>query len=100
MRDRRFEPRHSMHQTAEFSWDDGGASVSATGELRDVSRSGARFRIARPIRLRTEVRIQLGAKQVKATVNSCGRSETGYELGVEFGPADQGILKRNPQRLS
>jgi len=67
---------------------------TATGKLRDLSRSGARLSLDRPIRVETPVRVALGGVPVTGRVSSCSKQETGYTLGVVFDPEFEGVLKR------
>jgi hypothetical protein len=93
MRDRRFEPRHPTNEQVGVSWrDETGVDQACTGILMDVSRSGARVRLERPVRAKAAVRVVIRDKELSGSVKSCVRARAGFLLGLEFDPEFQGIV--------
>lgn len=96
VRDRRYEPRQTVYEPVEVGWAEAAGQVFP-GVVRDVSRSGARIELDRPIRLETLVQITLRDQTVTARVSSCARSRNGFLLGLELDAAGRGLLTR-PRR--
>ncbi|HWZ30686.1 MAG TPA: PilZ domain-containing protein [Bryobacteraceae bacterium] len=98
MRDRRFEPRHPTYENIEIGWaGDAGVDQKCPGVLRDLSRSGARIQLDRPIRLQTPLRIGIRDMELRGRVASCVLVESTYMVGVEFDPEFQGKIKTRPK---
>ena len=94
MQDRRLERRDDASEPVEVSWtSDTEVEQTCAGTLRDVSKSGARIRLDRPIRLKTAVKITVRDKEIRARVLSCVRVQSEFRVGVEFDPESQGALK-------
>ena len=95
MRDRRDELRDPTNDPITLSWTDPDDSPqSCVGTLQDVSKSGARVLLPRPVRIKTVVRLTIDGAQMQAAVMSCVRGPDGYMLGIEFDAESQGVLKR------
>ena len=82
---RRDEPRFAADEIAELRWQDGaGAEQRCSGKMLDLSRSGARLRLDRPIRLGTIAELTVRGRQLPAQVKFCARAGAEYIAGVEF----------------
>jgi hypothetical protein len=93
MPDRRFEPRHPVSEPVELSWStDSDTHETCSGVLNDLSRSGARIRLIRTVRLNTAVRITIRGEELGATVSSCVRAYPGYAIGIEFNTPYPGTI--------
>src|ERR1051325_7028652 len=61
--DRRFQQRRRATQPVELRWQDTAVrSVQATGQIEDVSASGARIFLRRPIHLKSVVTMNYGGR--------------------------------------
>jgi hypothetical protein len=61
--------------------------------MEDLSASGARIRVNRPIPMNARVAIVVRDKQLPATVRYCTRTRIEHIVGVEFDPGYQEILQ-------
>jgi hypothetical protein len=93
MRDRRFESRHAVSEAVELHWMEAAANAHCTGQLCDLSISGARIQVERPIRVQTPIRFTLQERELRGKVRNCSRHQAEYMLGIEFDPEYQGIVK-------
>jgi len=103
MRDRRFELRHDTNESVELHWTDpSGTVVACPAVIRDLSPSGARIALDRPIRLQTNLRITFRHQDLIAKVRTCNRTRKGFILGIELDTASRGLLttRRSAQPLS
>ena len=98
MGDRRFEKRHAASEPVEIVWPAEGESNThqAVGTLRDVSRSGARLYLEKPVPLNTSLRATIRGVALTATVRSCTRKAPFFVIGIEFDPQFQGRVKTRP----
>lgn len=88
---RRDEPRFAADEIAELRWHDAaGAEQRCSGKMLDLSRSGARLRLDRPIRLGTPAELTVRGRQLPAQVRYCARAGAEYIVGIEFRPESQG----------
>lgn len=69
--------------------DDKGRHRKSTGNLEDISLSGACVQVERPIPLNTHVRIAHPQGNFKGTVRYCIFRDLGYFLGIEFEPGSK-----------
>lgn len=95
MRDRRFEPRHAVAETTELHWTEPTASLQCAGRVCELSISGARIRVQRPIRVQTRMKLVLRGKELQGKVRFCTRDQADYMLGIEFDPEYHGVVKAN-----
>lgn len=95
MRDRRFEPRQAVTETVELHWTEPAASLQCAGQVCELSISGARIRVPRPIRVQTRIRLALRGRELQGKVRYCTREEAEYMLGIEFDPEYHGVVKSN-----
>ena len=86
MRDRRFDYRQALGETVHLEWVDAAGPLNASGELRDISASGAQVRLGRPIRMKTLVEFKTELRTLRGTVRYCTPSESGYLVGIRFEP--------------
>jgi hypothetical protein len=93
MRNRRFESRHVVSEAVELHWTEPAANLQCTGQLCDLSISGARIQIERPIRVQTPIRFTLQERELRGTVRYCSRHQAEYMLGIEFDAEYQGVVK-------
>jgi hypothetical protein len=94
MRDRRYDLRRKANESVEIHWPEpGGPEIAATGVLKDISRTGARIQMERPIRVQTAIRMAFRDLSLNARVTSCVRVQSTYLLGVEFDTEFQGLSK-------
>jgi hypothetical protein len=94
MRDRRFDLRSAGPLEGVVHWrTDPGANTQASVFMDDLSISGARIHVNRPIPVRTRVDIVVRDKQLPATVRYCTRAKAEYVVGVEFHPGHQDTLR-------
>jgi hypothetical protein len=93
MRDRRFEPRHVVTETVELHWTEPTANLQCTGQLCDLSISGARVQIQRPIQVLTPITVTVRERDLRGKVRNCSRHQAEYMLGIEFDPEYQGVVK-------
>jgi PilZ domain len=93
MDDRRFEKRHAVREPIELSWLNDQGEQSSDATLSDPSRSGARIRLNRAIKLGTDLQIEIRSTTLKATVMSRAREGPNFKVGVEFHPDSQGIVQ-------
>jgi hypothetical protein len=83
--DRRFQQRRRATQPVELRWQDTALrSVQATGQIEDVSASGARIFLRRPIHLKSVVTMNYGGRTLEGSVRYCTRQSGGFVVGVEF----------------
>ena len=83
MRDRRFEPRIACSAPVEIRNRDAQPPI-AGGTLCDVSLSGARLRLDRPVPVLGAVDLLAKGCSLTGVVRYCGRGDLGYVVGVEF----------------
>jgi PilZ domain len=100
MDDRRFEKRHAVREPVEISWASDLGDQSSDATLSDLSRSGARIRLNRAIKLGSELQIEIRGASLKGTVMSCAREGPAFKVGVEFHPDSQGIVKPNTEPVA
>ena len=83
--DRRFQQRRRTAQPVELRWQDTALqSVQVTGQIEDVSASGARIFLRRPIRLKSIVTMSYGGRTLEGSVRYCTRKAGGFAVGIEF----------------
>jgi hypothetical protein len=94
MRDRRFDLRSAGPLEGVVHWrTEAGVNIQASGLMDDLSASGARIRVNRPIPVRSRVDIVVRDKQLPATVRYCTRTGAEFVVGVEFHPGHQDTLQ-------
>ena len=85
MYERRFEPRHRATEHVQVRWQDpAGKTVDLDGEVAEISQSGARLHLAKPIRVLTRVQVDRGEAHLKGKVRYCLPQNGRYSVGVEF----------------
>jgi hypothetical protein len=85
MGDRRYERRVPKTEIVDLHWrDKTGAEMQIPGRIFDVSISGARFILDKPVRVPSLVRFACGGQDRTASVRHCERAPDGYIIGVEF----------------
>jgi hypothetical protein len=96
MGDRRFDARLALTENVELQWRGAlGPDVRSSGLMLDLSMSGARIRLDRPVAMKTAVTVIVKGREIPATVRYCIRAKTAFIAGVEFQPEYQGILRLN-----
>ena len=94
MRDRRFDLRSAGPWNGVIHWrSDAGEDLQTAGLMEDLSFSGARIRVNRPIPVKAQLAIVVRDKQLPAKVRYCTRTKVEYIIGVEFQPASQETLR-------
>ena len=94
MRDRRFNFRQELDNHVKLQWVEPAGTLSqCTGTLCDLSVSGMRVTLERPIVLQTQVGLTIDGKELRGTVRYCTRTRTRYMVGLELGMESQGVLK-------
>jgi hypothetical protein len=92
--DRRDQTRRDVNVPVELRWHDAaGADQHCAGKMRDVSRSGAQFQMARPIPLGATVELAAGEHQLSARVRFCVRAGSAFLIGVQFQTESDSALK-------
>jgi hypothetical protein len=94
MSDRRLDSRWTADVSVELQWQDiSGATLRATGVIQDLSASGVRILVHRPIRVQAPVAIMVEGKELQAMVRYCIRTRTEFMVGIKFRPEQQGVLR-------
>jgi hypothetical protein len=94
MRDRRLDSRWTVAASVELQWQDvSGASQRTTGLVQDLSASGVRILVPRPIRVQTPVAVMVQGKELQAMVRYCIRTRIEFMVGIKFRPEHQGVLR-------
>jgi hypothetical protein len=94
MGDRRFEIRNPANEQVELcGLDESGANRTWTGTLHDLSKSGARIRLDRTIKINTKLRVKIREQELGAVIRSCAKTPSAYMLGIEFDSEYQGPTK-------
>lgn len=95
MQNRRQEQRTLCADLVDVSWRDrSGRTHRAIATLEDISRSGARLQIDRPIAQGTSIRISYPKGELHGRVRYCAYREAGYFLGVQFEPGVRWSLRQ------
>ena len=83
--DRRFNDRVEKNEKVELQWTDATQqTIRGPGLLADLSPSGARLHLDRPLPLNTPLRFTLANQEKTGTVRSCTKRIRGYSIGVQF----------------
>jgi len=95
MRDRRFDLRQEfLDDKVKLQWEDPTGMLShSTGKLCDLSVSGVRIQLERPIQPHTPVGLTLRGKELRGKVQYCTRTQTKFLVGVAFRMDSRGVLK-------
>ena len=82
-RDRRREPRYSVHETVDI-FAGNSETLLGIGVMLDVSRSGACIQMPTRLALGAIIRIVTSTNTLRAIVRHCGAAFTGCIIGVEL----------------
>jgi PilZ domain. len=83
--DRRFNDRVDKNEKVELQWTDATAqTIRISGMLADLSPSGARLHLDRPVPLNTTLRLTLANQEKTGTVRFCTKRVRAYTVGVQF----------------
>jgi hypothetical protein len=83
--DRRLDARASMPGKAELQWSDTTQqTIRMVGDLADLSQSGARVHLNRPVPVNTSVRMAMVNQERNGKVRYCVKQIRGYAIGVQF----------------
>ncbi|HEV8144983.1 MAG TPA: PilZ domain-containing protein [Bryobacteraceae bacterium] len=83
--ERRFNNRIEKNEKVELHWTDAThQTFQMAGMLADLSPSGARLLLDRPVPLNTALRLTLASHEKSGTVRYCTKGIRGYTVGVLF----------------
>ncbi len=83
--DRRYNDRAAKAEKTELHWNDATQqTVHAVGSLADLSPSGARVLVDRPVPVNTPIRISVANQERTGSVRWCVKRMRGYSIGVQF----------------
>ena len=86
--DRRFEVRKSISAKAAVEWN--GATLQTiriVAYVADLSPSGARLLLNRPVPVNTSIRLAVDDQQRSCKVRYCVKLIRGFAIGVSFDPS-------------
>ena len=85
--DRRFEVRKSNSEKAAVEWIDAALqTIRIVADVADLSLSGARLLLDRPVPVNTSIRLAVDDQQRSCKVRYCVKRIRGFAIGVSFDP--------------
>jgi hypothetical protein len=86
--ERRFGNRRPLSAKAQVEWNNPAQqTIQVLGDVADLSDSGARLHLDRPVPVNTSIHLAAGSQKRKCTVRYCVKRIRGYAIGVSFDPS-------------